>query len=53
LEAGLSVAFEPVVRDDAEALVALRIAAMSESRERFALESRVEWDSFYVHRPRT
>jgi GNAT superfamily N-acetyltransferase len=34
LEAGLSVTFEPVVRDDAEALVAIRIAAMRESLER-------------------
>ncbi len=37
MEAGLSAAavtFEPVVADDAEALVALRIAAMRESLER-------------------
>jgi GNAT superfamily N-acetyltransferase len=34
LEAGLSVTFEPVVADDAEALVAIRIAAMRESLER-------------------
>jgi hypothetical protein len=48
------VSFEPAIAADAEALVAIRIAAMRESLERHGFEclETTQWDVFYRCPPR-